>query len=101
MGVLHKCPVRQGPAPLSLLCGYSLKAKGATTKVTPFACFIVLPAPTGHSYEILFALVLAGDLQDHIAEGEAGAGVDVAEILIRLSAPVGDGGNKHIAGQEP
>ena len=58
-------------------------------------------APMGHSYEILFALVLAGDLQDHIAEGEAGAGVDVAEILIRLSAPVGDGGNKHIAGQEP
>ena len=28
MGVLHKCPVRQVLAPLSLLCGYSLKAKG-------------------------------------------------------------------------
>ena len=27
--------------------------------------------------------------------------MDVAEVLIRLSAPVGDGGNKHIAGQEP
>ena len=59
-------------------------------------------AETGDIFILsLFALVLAGDFQDHVAEGEAGARVDVAEVLIRLSAPVGDGGNKHIAGQKP
>ena len=49
----------------------------------------------------LFALVLAGDFQDHVAEGETGAGVDVAEVLIRASAPVCDLRDEYLAGQEP
>ena len=73
-----------------------------TTKVTPFACYCLAnTVRTGNSGGILFALVLAGDFQDHVAEGEAGAGVDVAEVLIRASAPVCDLWDEHLAGQEP